>query len=105
MIKQKGATLFKCNIDGATYSVCATAHALMRMEDRRVSTAAIHKMISQLSPTLIQGLLLIDRYIALVNTIDSVTALMGFADGKIIIITVINTSKYYPRTDTLVLAV
>ncbi len=105
MIKQKGTMLFKCNIDGATYPVRATAHALMRMEDRKVSTSSINKTISQLGPKLIQGLQLINRYVALVNTVDSVTVLMGFDGDSIIIITVINTSKYYPRHNTLALAV
>ena len=105
MIKQQGSMLFKCNIDGTTYSVHATAHALMRMEDRQVSISAVNKTISQLKPTHIQGLQLINRYIALVNTIESVTVLMGFDGDNIIIITVINTSKYYPKHDTLALVV
>ncbi len=105
MLGQKGTTLFKCNIDGTTYSVRATAHALMRMKDRQVSTLAINKTIAQLGPKLIKGLQLINRYVALVNTIDSVTVLMGFDGDNIIIITVINTSKYYPKHDTLALVI
>jgi hypothetical protein len=56
-MRQKGTLLFKFNSDGATYPVRATAHALMRMEDRQVSTSAINKTISQLGPTHIRGLL------------------------------------------------
>ncbi len=105
MANQKGEKLFDFRIDGYIYSVRATTHALEQMNNRQVSTSMIKKTICQLRPKLIKDLQSINRYVALLNRNDPVTIILGFDGYKIIIITVINTNRYYGKYGTLMIAV
>lgn len=105
MAKKNGTKLFDSNIDGTLYCIRATAHALMQMEKRQISTSLIKKTMSQLEAKLIRDLQSIKRFVAIVNRNDTATFVIGFYGNNIIIITVINTNKYYAKNGTLIVAV
>ncbi len=98
----KSRSLATLNINGQTYSIRATAHALQRMEQRQIDEYVVSGNILALGKTRLQELQTQEEEAIIIDEKTETSVVIGFKGNCITVITAINKANVFVKTGTTI---
>lgn len=96
----KSKSLTTLQINGDTYSIRATKHSLERMDERNIDEYFVASDLLSLGKDKIVELQNDEEDIALIDEDNEVSIIFGFTKNRIMVITVIDKSDIYVKSNT-----
>lgn len=98
----KEKSIAQLKINGETYSIRATSHALKRMEERDIDEYIVSGNIIALGKERLISLQSKNKDIIVIDENKNVAIVIGFDNNKIFIITVINKANVFVKDNTII---
>lgn len=100
----KSKAIAQLRIEGQTYSIRATAHAMQRMAEREVDEYVVAGTVMSLGKERLQELQDQDAEAIIIDEVKDVAVVIGFKGkgNRIFIITVINCANVYVKSNTVI---
>lgn len=96
----KGKSLGLLKINGDTYSVRATAHAVVRMKQRNIDSYVVIGTVFSLGKQRLLEYIEAERDLAIINEEKKVAVIIAFKNCKIMVETVIDKADIYVKEGT-----
>jgi len=100
--KYKEKLIAQLKINGISYSIRATAHAMQRMDEREINEYVISGNIMALGKDKITELQSNNDEAIIIDELKNVAIVIGFKGNRIYVITVINKSNVYVKDNTVI---
>lgn len=95
-------SLAQLSISGETYSIRASDHALQRMAERGVDEYVVAGTVVSLGKARLQELQDEDAEAIIIDEAKDVAVVIGFRGNRVMVITVINKSNVFVKSDTTI---
>jgi len=99
-MKFKDQVFAELKIDGQTYSIRATAHAMQRMDERQVDEYVVTGNVMALGKDRLKELQEQGDDAVIIDEVRDIAVVFGFNKNKVTIITVINKSNIWVKDGT-----
>ncbi len=100
--KYKEKLIAQLKINGISYSIRATAHAMQRMDEREIDEYVVSGNIMALGKDKITELQSNNDEAIIIDELKNVAIVIGFKGNRIYVITVINKSNVYVKDNTVI---
>ncbi len=97
---KKDKLLAKLEINGQQYSIRATAHALQRMEQRGIDEFVVTGNVMALGKEKLQALQVQQEEAIIIDEVSNSAVVIGFVKNTVKVITVINKSNVFVKSNT-----
>lgn len=100
--KYKEKLIAQLKINGISYSIRATAHAMQRMDEREIDEYVVSGNIMALGKDKITELQSNNDEAIIIDELKNVAIVIGFKGNRVYVITVINKSNVYVKDNTVI---